>query len=277
MHLRRIVLPGLDGGIYLGLHRRRGGEPKLEEETATYVAAMSVAPSVTRKVQLNTLIIALKAAGVWTKLTHLYIMAAHDAQAGLLNAKQPGTNTLTLGSGTGVAVPAFTLDRGYRPANGNNGSWLATGYTPPVGTRNDFHLGAWVRAAGIGVNTGVAIGTVQQQLFPYFSSTSLRCVLCSAGTNFAVAGSVGHSVISRRVSNQQVGYRNGSLLGTGAVTTASDPATPIYIGGSGVNAGSLSNRMDGQFSIAHAGQGLTDAETLALYNALSSYMTAIGA
>src|SRR5882672_7716492 len=55
-------------------------------------AAMIVQPSPTRKTQIDNLILALIAAGVWAKLDRLWVFAAHTEQAGQLNWIAPGTD-----------------------------------------------------------------------------------------------------------------------------------------------------------------------------------------
>jgi len=69
---------------------------------------MSVAPSAARQLVIDALIRQLKDAGVWAKLDVLYVIAAHDIQAGRVNWKNPGTFTATE-----VSAPTFTTDRGY--------------------------------------------------------------------------------------------------------------------------------------------------------------------
>src|SRR5215213_2374639 len=94
-----------------------------EAETTAIVAAMTSAPDATRQGQINTLVAALKTAGVWTKMDVLYILAAHHEQAGRVNWKNPGTLTASL-----ISTPTFTTDRGYT-SNGTSTS-LNTGYNP---------------------------------------------------------------------------------------------------------------------------------------------------
>jgi hypothetical protein len=125
-----------------------------EAETTTLLAAMSSQPDATRTTAINTLIAALKTAGIWAKLDVLYILAAHDAQAARLNWKTPASFTATA-----VNTPTFTTDRGY---NGNGStSYLTTGFTPSTHatqmTQNSASVFAWNRTARAGA-TGAACG-----------------------------------------------------------------------------------------------------------------------
>src|SRR5882724_11855738 len=57
--------------------------------------AMVPAPNAARKTLINTLILALKSAGIWTRLDVLYVTAAHAAQPATRNWKAP-TGTFNL-------------------------------------------------------------------------------------------------------------------------------------------------------------------------------------
>ncbi|MFG1427601.1 hypothetical protein [Roseixanthobacter glucoisosaccharinicivorans] len=74
------------------LYRQRGQPPA--PETASLLTRMSVPPSPARRTQIDMLVKSLLAAGLWTKLDALYLLAAHDAQAARLNLI-PWTGTVT--------------------------------------------------------------------------------------------------------------------------------------------------------------------------------------
>jgi len=105
------------------LYRQRG-QP-LAPETAGLLARMSVPPSPARRTHIDTLVKSLIAAGLWTKLDALYLLAAHDAQAARLNLV-PWTGTVTnaltnsafVGAAPGVVPDGVTLT-GFAAGTGN--------------------------------------------------------------------------------------------------------------------------------------------------------------
>lgn len=117
---------GLFIGLRIGMQNRAAlhgpGGPSFETEAQTLFAAMSVEPDAARKTLINDLIAGLKADGIWAELDLLYVKAAHDAQAGRLNWKNPGTFDLIE-----VNSPAFHTDRGYT----GDGSTVDCGRSTP--------------------------------------------------------------------------------------------------------------------------------------------------
>jgi hypothetical protein len=62
-----------------------GNYTPVNAEATALIARMTIAPNARRKRAIDTLIGALKTAGVWTKLDTFYVMAAHDAASARLN------------------------------------------------------------------------------------------------------------------------------------------------------------------------------------------------
>src|SRR3990167_508614 len=79
-------------------------------------------PSTQRKTDIDTLVRALKADGIWSLLDVLYVTAAADNQAAGINWKSPGTFTAIV-----LGTPAFVADRGY---TGSASNALNTNYIP---------------------------------------------------------------------------------------------------------------------------------------------------
>jgi hypothetical protein len=110
-----------------------------DADAEAYFAAMSVEPDATRKGLLNDLIVGLKADSVWTKITWLSVLAAHDAQAARVNIKTPAQVA------TAINSPTFTTDLGY--AGDGATSYLDTGLAGTIfgtGANIDLSLFAMV-------------------------------------------------------------------------------------------------------------------------------------
>lgn len=245
-------------------------------ESLTYFAAMSVQPDSTRKGQLNTLIAALKTAGVWTKLDALYIMAAHDAQAARVNAIDPASVATVSGA------QVFTADRGY--AGDGTASYINTGFNPttavsPKYTRDDAHMGLWTNTAvtSSGGDMGItAYAIVAPNVFGNARWYANLNAVISASNSPAATG---HYVWTRRASNACEYYRNGVSMTTSAGASGNPVNAKFFLNAS--NSSTTDTATPANFSAnreaaAHWGSKLTTAENLALYNAMNTYLTAVG-
>lgn len=245
-------------------------------EASTLVAAMSVQPDVTRKGVIDTLVGALKTAGVWSKLDVLYVLAAHDAQAARLNWKAPASFALSE-----VSSPTFTTDRGY--AGNGSSSYLSTGWVPSTDavqyTQLAGHVAIWdrtSRAAGGTVEIGSTDGASSIYVLPRFTGNLYFGAVNQGGESVANSTSSGFFHVNRSNSNAVQFYRNGSSLGTGNQATGARNNKAVYIGAYNNN-GTPGSFSTDQIAEASLGASLNSTEAADYYNALATYMTAVGA
>lgn len=244
-------------------------------EAAAYVGAMSVQPNDTRKGVIDTFVGALKSASIWSNLELLYLLAAHDSQAARLNVVNPtGSNTLVANSS-----PTFTTDRGYT-GNGTS-SYLDTNFNPgsssTVANANSATFGVWSRtstleAISVGGDTS---STSRLSLLPWTTSnlfTGRNNATATATYGTSISDATGLWVHSRTASNLVTGYHNGSSTGTSTGAPAGLATNKLAILKSGT--ASFSAR---ELAAMVWGAGLDGTANTALYNALSTYMTAVGA
>jgi hypothetical protein len=240
-----------------------------ETESETLFAAMSSEPDATRKGHIDTLVAALKTAGIWTQLDMLFILAAHDSQAARLNWVNPGTDTLAVSN-----APTFTTDQGYT-GNGSNAALNSTTLINALTlyTQNDGHLSIWNRSTGQ-EDASQAGGAVTQPLIRCRNTSNQILIRVSSNTasTIANANGGGHFLANRVDSAEQSAWRNGTQISTNqAATSAARPANPFTL----LNAsGTFSSQ---QLAAASIGGGLTGTEIGDFYTALQTYMTAVGA
>lgn len=239
-------------------------------ETTTLLAAMSVQPDMRRTIIIDTFIGALKTAGVWSKIDVMWVLAAHDEQAGRLNWKSPGSFTLTA-----VNSPTFTTDRGF--AGNQSTSYLDTGWDWGTNgvqyTQNDAHAFAYQRTSGTGVPV-FAQGTASYRTSIAGRQTTNLGINTATRTTGANPNSMPSSGMVRRNSSS-----TQSLLFDGVEIMAPTAAT------SGTGASTTDFGIDGptgfynsaQVAGVSLGAYLDDTEALAHYNAWHDYMVAIGA
>lgn len=244
----------------------------LDEATQTLIAAMPVAPSGARTALIDTLVVALKDAGIWTKLDMLHVMAAHDVGAALINWVNPGTHNLTRFNSC-----TFTTDSGF---SGNGSSMYVS---PGVGqtgltnyTQNDAHVGMWVTA---GNNADNQLGTLRTGTSGTFlvlraAGTCYYNINSWAGgnTTFTQANNTGHLVAVRTSSTAIEAFVNGSSGSTGLKTSdATDTDNFSILRTNAAIYSSSSTRI----GISHWGASLSSGEVSSLYTALNAYMTGL--
>jgi hypothetical protein len=240
-------------------------------EAEALFAEMSVEPDATRKGHIDTLILALQAAGVWTRCDRIYVLAAHDSQAARLDWKTPGTDTL---SATGTTT--FTTDQGYL-SNGTDG-YLAntTNFSSLTQyTRTSAHVSVWVNNNGTATNSVVGSRTGFVITFnPRNGSDQVtyRVNSTAGATTVANADSIGFYTAQRTGASAGKAWKDGVSLGT---NTAIDEALPAAV----LGIGSVNSAFNGthRVSFVSLGASMTD-DTMAsdFYDAVNTYMTAIG-
>ncbi|TFW14422.1 hypothetical protein EGY25_04310 [Brevundimonas intermedia] len=237
-----------------------------------YLDATTVQPSPARSSLYRNLISELIDAGVWSKLDALYLLAAHDGQAALVNMKTPSQVL------TAVGGPAFLGSRGYQ-GNGSS-SYLQSGFDASAGghqyVQDSAHMGVWnlteVQEAA------PCIGMDNARILPRNTSdnTVLRANNASSLTRAGRTTSTGHTMWSRVSATAVRDFRNGVL---GAQSTSASAALPTgqsfrVLGAASAATASFSGR---RLAAAHWGGGLTDVEASALHAALNDYLAAVGA
>jgi hypothetical protein len=260
-------------GLGLSLSSARsvasGGTSYSAEATALF-ARMSTQPDDTRKGLINTFIVGLTTASLWTKLDALYVFAAGDTQAALLNWKGATFDASEVGS------PVFTADRGYASAAG---AYIDSNMAQNVGgTQYTQHAGVF------GCYNNVA-GTDGQYLMGLVTNGSTRVIPKTAlgGGNWrqntgttvtipdgTVASRVGAWSVVRENSTTQTIRQNGAQIHSGAAnSTALIAENFVFLRASGA---------DGSGRVATGIIGAFTGAEEATYRGLElTFLTAIGA
>ncbi|WP_371346454.1 hypothetical protein [Ancylobacter sp. IITR112] len=271
-------------GLGFRLTIRRASSSPFELEALDLFDRFTTPPTYERKLLINSLIRSLKTAGVWAKLDALYLLAAANAQAARLN--WCGTN-YTISS---VNSPAFTADRGY--AGNGSSAYLSTGFNAFTAAGAKFlqdtaHVSIWDltnrAAASASIEVGLFNGSSYQNHINtrYTGNVALGRVNqgLTAAMQPSVTSSSGYYVISRTGATAQAMYKDGALLASNssasvALSNAND-FIPLLLGKT--VGGPLVNPSSDQLAAASIGGGLTSDDQAALYSAISTYLTAVGA
>jgi hypothetical protein len=212
-----------------------------------------------RKTLIDNLITGLKSDGVWTKLDRLWILAAENSQSALIDL-------VGLVSATPVGTPNFVVDTGYIVDGTNT---VNLNYNPTVGTphftQDNSHFGAWNLFNGTSAAelvTDVPISSLM--MYPKYTDGKIYTRIQDAWNGLTISDPRGWLAGDRSGSAGRDTYQNGSLFGN------------VFTGGSGAVHNAPTYLLNGGPCAAVSfGGSLTSANHLALYNRLSTYMTAI--
>lgn len=238
---------------------------------AAVIAAMSTPPSAARAGAITTLVNSLQASGVWDLLDVLYVLAAADSQAALLNWKAPASFTASA-----VNSPTFTADRGFT-GNGTT-SRVNTGWVPSTNgvkyTQNSASAWLWSNTEGSVTNGdlgGKADATKQCLMRLRSVNSFLGRVNDADSTQAANGGAIGFFGMQRISSTTKNYWKNGAQLGTNiAANSVGVNADAQWI--CGCNATGFPTN---QQALAAWGASLAGKEA-AFYNAVLTYMQAVG-
>ena len=238
---------------------------------AAIIAAMETPPSAARASAITTLVNTLQSAGIWDLLDVLYVLAAADSQAALLNWKDPSSFVASP-----VNSPTFTADRGFT-GNGTN-SRVNTGWVPSTNgvkyTQNSASVWLWSNTEGSVTNgdLGGKVDATKQCLMRLRSANSfLGRVNDADSTQVANGDAIGFFGMQRISSTTKNYWKNGAQLGTDiSANSVGVNADAQWICGCN-STGFPTN----QQALAAWGASLAGKE-VAFYNAVRAYMQAVG-
>lgn len=246
-----------------------------EAETDALIARMTTAPTTARETAINTLIKGLKDNGLWAKMDLLYVMAAHDEQAALLNWKGSSFNATN-------SRMTFTTDWGFGENTGlspNSAPGMTTGWNSQNDavqfTDNSMHIGVWGKAQAN--REYFKMGTIEMQCGGTVT-TGDNFLNFGGNTDYSDANTNSlndHKLMSANYNNG--GDDKGRFYHAGVEAAASPPTiTSGFIenaemqmvtrGNNGGNAG---------LRIFHVGAELSSAEASTLYGLFDDYITAL--
>jgi hypothetical protein len=236
-------------------------------ESNTLFARMTTPPTETRKGLIDAVIVSLKTNGIWTKLDALYMFAAADAQASLLNWKSTSFNA------TNVSATAFATDVGYTGDGASD--YIDSNFNILTGgnyTQDSACFFGWSNTTGQEAKTfmGTTVGVGFNRIYPRWT-TDFAFYLINASTGeLSVANANGSGLwsVNRSTSTAVQLYRNGSSLHSGSQTSAVPGSDDMrFLAGVDFSAK--------QCLCGGIGGSLTATEQTNLYNALHIYLQTV--
>jgi hypothetical protein len=227
---------------------------------------------------INQLVLDLKSANIWSKMKSIYPFISNGATAQKFNLKDPrdldaAFRLVFNGGGSHTS-------NGYQP-NGVNG-YANTFLIPSTSlTSSNNHLSIYNRTNTIGNFVDMGSYSAGSPFFYclFYSRASSDSFLLANGSNtfpsVANTNSEGMYIISKLSAANTSAYKNNTKIINAAASGTGISTQQIFIGAAnnGGTAGNFSNR---EIAFSSIGDGLTDAEALAYYNAVQTYQTTLG-
>jgi hypothetical protein len=236
--------------------------------------------STTEQDAVNTLVVQMKADGIWTKMKAIYPMVGASAASCAQNLKSSSfTGAFSSGwdfASTGVTPTNAYMDTGLAPSGNltNNNTHISyyskTDFNATSGNNSD-----------IGVSDLASASYLPIAFFRVRSNNSFQVGLYNYGGSTYLSSSNGSSLgffVGNRTSNNLLNsWKNGTKQGTNTnleslnITTVTNN---FYLGALnlGGSAAQFSNR---ECAFASIGDGLTDTEASDFYTAVQAFQTTL--
>ena len=252
-----------------GILARSASGGGIDPDAQAFITAAAITDP-TQQSAINTLVVSLKADGIWTKMKAIYPIVGGSASSHAVNLKTPGTFNLSF-------TNAWTHSSTGMTPNGAN-AYADTAFNVNA-YRNDNHISYYSRtnidevtnemgAANVSSSESFSIGTRISNI-SYFANH-----LTSLQISFANTDSRGLFLNSRTANNLYKAYKNGSLQSNSTVFTGANINFNMYLGARNV-ANTPTFYTTKQCAFASIGDGLTDAEAANLYTAVQAFQTTL--
>ena len=247
--------------------RNGGGGGGNDADAQAFITASGI--SGTNATAINTLVVNLKSASIWTKMKALYPMVGGTATSCKFNLK----DSRDLDAAFRLSfIGGATFSANGIQFNGTN-SYADTFLTPNAIINNN-HLSFYSRTdvnltqVDMGTTNATNVLDIESRITNLCYSNSSNAALL----NYANTSSLGFYINSRTSAASFKAFKNGLLKATSLTGTTTTMPFNIFIG---ARNGSPLYYSSKQCAFASIGDGLTDAEALALYNAVQTFNTTL--
>ena len=233
--------------------------------------------STTEQNAVNTLVVQMKANGIWTKMKAIYPMVGGGSGTTLQRSAACAQNLKSSSfTGTFTATGWTFASTGITP---NNAAYMDSGLN--VSTElaaNNSHISVYSRTLNLSHNaTSIGAFVSQSQEFTLWANHNTLGKLMihykyPTGANIVSSTDSRGFFIGNRTSNSSGKlYHDGSLISTNTNTdVGSLPSANVWIGGS-----QNGTRDVKESAFASIGDGLTDTEASNLYTAVQAFQTTL--
>jgi len=267
-----------------GIIAGRGSIP-IDTDAQAFITAATITDS-TQQSAINQLVLDLKSANIWNKMKAIYPFVGGTASKHRFNLRNPSNGT-----------PAFYLtfygggthdSNGYNPdgttAYANTWIYPNANYSNQYSSHMSIYTGTDVFPSTNGVDVIGAYSLSPTKIFQvghYTDGSNVKNHVTSLGGDTAILDSSlsvakGFILGSRISQNSLKLYKNNNLLQTNTNTASNTlPNANLYIGArNGAGSPDVFSKLNHRF--VSIGDGLSDSEATALYNAVITFNTTLG-
>jgi len=260
-----------------------------DPDALAFFTAASITDT-TQKSAVNTLVLSLKSANIWTKMKALYPVVGGSASSHAVNLKQPGTFTLSFATGWTHSSTGMTP---------NGATYANTNLVPSTAplTLNNTHLSIYSRTSSnlgvtdIGqywVNGGtqaylliLAAGrSTDNNSVSYLYSSDANRIIVSQTNASGFFAATRTSTSSFKLFQNNLLKGSNSTVNSGIYQGLGQNSILIgalnYFDNSAVPQNQIIQYSQKQYAFASIGDGLSDAEAISFYNAVQAYQTTLG-
>ena len=249
-----------------------GAPPPIDPDAEAFLTAAAITdPTITSAI--DTLVVQLKADGIWTKSKAIYPFVGGTATTHKYNLKDPQDTDAAFRL---VFNGGWTHSANGVQGNGVNG-YADTFLTPSTAlSLNSSHLSYYSRTnvntaqIEIGVNTSNNYNVLEIRT----SGTTYFLINQNGLTTVSDSDSRGFYLGNRQASNDIDGWRQGVKVINGTTVSTILPTHKIFIGAYN-NGGAFNLPSTKESAFASIGDGLSDTEAANYYTAVQAFNTSL--
>lgn len=224
----------------------------------------------TQKNAINTLVLAYKSAGIWTKMSAIYPLVGGTSTTHSYNLKNPSQFQITWSG-------SVTHDSNGVTGNGTTG-YGDTGIIPSTSlTLENVHISCYNRTGNVRSHASIGAGTSGTNRLKIASQTTatIRAFLNSTiASTFNVTNFIGSFVITKSSANNGSIWRN-TTESNATNTTTSLPSNSIFILADN-NWGGANEYSNDNYAMFTIGTSLNSTDVLNKYTADQAFQTSLG-
>jgi len=252
-----------------------------DPDAQAFITAAGITDS-TQQSAINTLVVNLKAYGIWTKMKALYPMVGGTSTTHKFNLKDPRDLDVAFRL---VFNGGWTHSSTGALPNGTN-AFADTKLVPSttLSSINNVHLSNYSRTQNSSISghdMGVDTFGTNLNLSQYFASVNVKLFMNGGYPNgsaeFNETNTRGLTIGSATSSTLRKLYFNGNLLNADTNTQSTTlPISNLYLGSGRDATGAANYFSSRQIAFASIGDGLTDTEAANFHTAVQAFQTTLG-
>lgn len=253
-----------------------------DADAAAFFARVTAAGgslTTTEQNAVNTLVVQMKADGIWTKMKAIYPMVG----GGQANPAEACRQNLKSANFTGTFTSGWTFAATGVQGNGTS-AFFNTLFNPNAqSTQNSSHVSVYLRTNSGGSSQGIFtcasdFGAITNNfgIGKYGGGGSLRGYIGSALGNGAAISSnnLGLWTVSTNGSSTQILYEDGTSV-SNTVYTQSLPNFNVYLGAGNYGTSGAQLYSAFNFAFASIGDGLSATDIINFYTAVQAFQTSL--